>query len=84
MSERLRRVLQRKHGDGCQDRHGELCVVGADGHDRSAGGDSGTGERGGRRGNRLPQLTASQALDLKLIDGIRSIDRTLEALAQAT
>ena len=26
---------------------------------------------------------ASQALDLKLIDGIRSIDRTLEALAQA-
>lgn len=28
-------------------------------------------------------FTASQALDLKLIDGIRSIDRTLEALAQA-
>jgi signal peptide peptidase SppA len=28
-------------------------------------------------------FTASQALELKLIDGIRSIDRTLEALAQA-
>lgn len=28
-------------------------------------------------------FSATQALDLKLIDGIRSIDRTLEALAQA-
>lgn len=28
-------------------------------------------------------FSASEALDLKLIDGIRSIDRTLEALAQA-
>jgi signal peptide peptidase SppA len=29
-------------------------------------------------------FTAPQALDLKLLDGIRSLDRTLEALAQAT
>ena len=41
---------------------GDVRVIWRHGHDRSASGDSHTGERGGRRGDRVPQLAASHAL----------------------